>query len=203
MSLSAPPNQPQPPPLPQPAPPLTLKARLMREAHHWAALSWLRFALLALPIGMSVYMTPLLTITAYALWMWAGSSWAWRDRWASIWGLARRGGVFVALVLLVAALSSAQVWIFPQLTATLQNAWSAHLPGELSLSPLAGRFSIVARTLLLLPLAPALALYFEKVNPRTRVQLQRILTARVLAPKKPKPKQDASPTEQEAVPQEP
>ena len=201
MSLSAPPNQPQPPPLPQPAPPLTLKARLMREAHHWADLSWLRFALLALPIGMSVFMTPLLLITAYALWVWAGSSWAWRDRWASIWALARRGGVFMALVLFVATLSSAQVWIFPQLTATLQNAWSAHLPGELSLSPLDGRFSIVARTLLLLPLAPALALYFEKVNPRTRVQQQRILTVRDLAPKKPK--QDATPTAQKAAPQEP
>lgn len=201
MSLSAPPNQPQPPPLPQPAPPLTLKARLMREAHHWANLSWLRFALLALPIGMSVFMTPLLLITAYALWVWAGSSWAWRDRWASIWALARRGGVFMALVLFVATLSSAQVWIFPQLTATLQNAWSAHLPGELSLSPLDGRFSIVARTLLLLPLAPALALYFEKVNPRTRVQQQRILTVRDLAPKKPK--QDATPTAQKAAPQEP
>ena len=109
----------------------------------------------------------------------------------------------MVLVLFVAVLSSAQVWIFPQLTATLQNAWSAHLPGELSLSPLDGRFSIVARTLLLLPLAPALALYFEKVNPRTRVQQQRILTARDLAPKKPKPKQDAAPTAQKAAPQEP
>src|SRR5258708_5632579 len=203
MSMTAPPDQRQPPPLPQPAPPLTLKARIMREARHWADLSWLRFALLALPIGMFVFMTPLLPIPAYALWMGAGSSWRWRDRWASIWARARRGGVFVALVLLVAALSSAQVWIFPQLTATLQNAWSAHLPGELSLSPLAGRFSIVARTLLLLPLAPALALYFEKVNPRTRVQQQRILTAHDLAPKKPKPKQDVAPTAQKAAPQEP
>jgi len=203
MSMSAPPNQPQPPPLPQPVPPPTLKQRLAREHRHWADLSWPRFALLALPIGMFVFMTPLLPITAYALWVWAGLSWAWRDRWASIWALARRGGVFVALVLLIAALSSAQVWIFPQLTATLQNAWSAHLPGELSLSPFSGRFSIIARTLLLLPLAPALALYFEKVNPRTRVQQQRILTARDLAPKKPKIKQDAAPTAQEAAPQEP
>jgi len=203
MSLNTPPNQPQPPLLPQPAPPLTLKAWLIREARYWADLSWLRFALLALPIGVFVFMTPLLPITAYALWVWAGSSWAWRDRWASIWALARRGGVFVALVLLVAALSSAHVWIFSQLTATLQNAWSAHLPGELSLSPFAGRFSIVARTLLLLPLAPALALYFEKINPRTRVQQQRILTARDLAPKKPKAKQDAPSTAQKAAPQEP
>src|SRR6266699_4555593 len=191
MSMSTPPNQHQPPPLQQPARSLTLKARLMREARHWADLSWLRLALLALPIGVFVFMTPLLPITAYTLWVWAGSSWAWRDRWASIWALARRGGVFVALVLLIAALSNAQVWIFPQLTATLQNAWSAHLPGELSLSPFGGRFSIIARTLLLLPLAPALALYFEKVNPRTRVQQQRILTARDLAPKKPKIKQAA------------
>ncbi len=203
MSMSTPPNQYQPPPLPRPAPPLTLKTRLIREAGHWTDLSWLRFALLALPIGVLVFMTPLLPIIAYALWVWAGSSWAWRDRWASIRALARRGGVFVALVLLVAALSSAQVWIFPQLTATLQNAWSAHLPGELSLSPFGGRFSIIARTLLLLPLAPALALYFEKVNPRTRVQQQRILTARDLAPKKPKVKQDAPLATQEAAPQEP
>jgi len=199
MSMTAPPNQHQPPPLPQPAPPLTLKARIMREARHWADLSWLRFALLALSIGVFVFMTPLLPITAYALWVWAGSSSAWRDRWASIWALARRGGVFVALVFFVAALSSAQVWIFPQLTATLQHAWSAHLPGELSLSPFAGRSSIVARTLLLLPLAPALALYFEHVDPRTRVQQPRILTPRDLAPKKPKATQNVSSTAQEAA----
>jgi hypothetical protein len=193
MTLNTSPNQHQPPPLPQVAPPLTLKARLIREADHWTDLSWLRFALLALPICLLFFMTPLLPITAYALWLWAGESWDWRDRWASIWALARRGGVFMALVLSIAALSNAQVWIFPQLTATLQNVWSGHVPGELSLSPFGGRFSIIARTLLLLPLAPALALYFEKVNPRTRVQQQRILTARDLAPKKPK--QDAAPHE--------
>ena len=40
------------------------------------------------------------------------------------------------MVLLVAVLSSAQVWIFPDLVGALQAFWSAHLPGELSLIPL-------------------------------------------------------------------
>lgn len=202
MSLSAPPNQPQPPPLPQPAPPLTLKARIVREYRHWADLPAARFGLLVLPICLLVFISPLLPFVAYALWLWASSSWAWRDRWASIGALARRGGAFVALVLLVAVLSSAQVWMFPQLTATLQAFWHTHLPGELSLTPLLEP-SLAARTLLLLPLAPALALYFERVDPRTRVQQQRILTARDLAPKKPKAKPDASPSAQKAAPQEP
>ncbi len=198
MSLSTPPNQHQPLPLPQPAPPLTLKARLIREYRHWADMPPQRFGLLVLPICVLVFLSPLLPFVAYALWLWASSSWAWRDRWASIWALARRGGAFVALVLLVAALSSAQVWIFPDLTATLQAFWRAHLPGELSLTPLLEP-SLVARTLLLLPLAPVLALYFERVDPRTRVQHRRILTPRDLEPK-PKAK-PATPSE--AAPQEP
>lgn len=200
MSLSAPPNQ--PPSLSQPAPSLTLKQRLSREAWHWADLPPQRLALLLLPTCILIVLAPLLPIAAYALWLWASSSWAWRDRWASIWALARRGGVFVGLVLAWAALSSAQVWIFPGLTDTLQAFWRAHLPGELSLTPLLEP-SLVARTLLLLPLAPALALYYERVDPRTRVQQQRILTAHDMAPKQPKVKPDAPPTAQEAAPQEP
>ncbi len=156
-----------------------------------------------LPMGVCAFLTPLLPITAYALWLWASSSWTWRDRWASIWALAWRGGAFVALVFLVSLLSSTQAWVFPQLTATLQNAWSAHMPGELSLSPFDGRYSLVARTLLLLPLAPALALYFEKVDSRTQVQQQRILTAHDMAPKQPKAKQDAASTMQGTPRQEP
>lgn len=151
---------------------------------------------------MLVFFSPPLPVVAYALWLWASSSWAWRDRWASIWALARRGGAFVAFVLLIAALSSAQVWIFPDVTSTLQAFWHAHLPGELSLTPLLEP-SLLAHTLLLLPLAPVLALYFERVDPRTRVQQQRILTARDLAPKKPRARQDASPSAQKAAPQEP
>jgi pyruvate/2-oxoglutarate dehydrogenase complex dihydrolipoamide acyltransferase (E2) component len=200
MSMSAPPNQQQPPPLPQPAP-LTLKQRLAREAWHWADLPPLRFAGLLLPICVLLFIAPPLPVVAYALWLWASSSWDWRDRWASIWALARRGGVFVSLVLLFAALSSAQVWIFPDLAAALQAFWRAHLVGELSLMPLFEP-SLLARTLLLLPLAPLLALYYERIDPRTRVQQQRILTARDMQPKQPKPKQDTPPT-QKAAPQEP
>lgn len=200
MSVSAPPNQ--LPPLPQPAPPLTRKQRLMREARHWADLPPLRMAVLALSIGVLIFLDPPLPVVAYALWLWASSSWAWRDRWASIWALARRGGVFVGLVLIWAALSTAQVWIVPDVTATLQAYWRAHLVGELSLMPLLEP-SLLARTLLLLPLAPALALYFEKVDPHTRVQQQRILTARDVEPKKPKVKQDAPTAAQKDVPQEP
>src|SRR6266849_8977021 len=136
MSMSTPPNQHQPPPLPQPAPPLTLKARLMREAGHWSELPWRRFVGLLLPICILVFLDPPLPVVAYALWLWASSSWNWRDRWSSIGALARRGGVFVGLELLFAALSSAQVWIFPDLVGALQAFWSAHLPGELSLIPL-------------------------------------------------------------------
>lgn len=200
MSMSTPP--PQPPLLPQPAPPLTLKARLLREAWHWSNLSWRRFVGLLLPICLLVFLDPLLPVVAYALWLWASSSWNWRDRWASIGALARRGGVFVGLVLLVAALSSAQVWLFPDLVGMLQAFWNAHLPGELSLVPLF-RSSLLARTLLLLPLAPALAFYYERVDPRTCTQEQRILTARDMQPKPPKAKQDAASTAQETTPREP
>lgn len=199
MSLSTPPNQYQPP-LPQLVSPLTFKARIIREYRHWANLPGLRFVFLVLPICLLVFLSPLLPVVAYALWLWASSSWAWRDRWASIEALARRGGLFVGLVLVYAALSSAQVWIFPDLTATLQAFWRAHLPGELSLMPIFNP-SLVARTLLLLPLAPALARYFERIDPRTGTQQRRILTARDLQPK-PDIQQDKVPTPPEAAPQE-
>jgi hypothetical protein len=196
MSMNTPPPQPQLHPLPQPAPPLTLKARLMREAGHWSELPWRRFVGLLLPICLLVFLDPPLPVVAYGLWLWASSSWDWRDRWSSIRALARRGGVIVSVVLLVAALSSAQVWIFPDLVGALQAFWSAHLPGELSLIPLF-KTSLLARILLLLPLAPALTLYFERVDPRTRVQEQRILTARDMQPKPPKAKPDMPPAPQE------
>lgn len=190
MSLSAPPNRQQSRPL-RPAPPRTFKARLAGEYRHWNDMTTLTFVLLLLPSVLLLYVDPLLPIAAYALWLWVSSSWAWRDRWASIWALARRGGMFVGLVLICAALSSAQVWIFPDVTAALRAFWRAYLPGDLSLSPLDGP-SLVARTLLLLPLAPLLACYYERVDPRTRVQPQRILTARDIEPKKPTVKQDAA-----------
>jgi len=163
-----------------------------------------RFGLLVLPICLLVFISPPLPFVAYALWLWASSSWDWRDRWASIWALAHQGGAFVALVLLVAALSTTKVWIFPQLTAILQAFWRTHLPGELSLAPLSEP-SFVARTLLLLPLAPLLALYYERVDPRTRVQYQRILTPADLVERKTEAKAQkaTAPTTQEVPPQEP
>lgn len=194
MSMTAPPNHQPPPPLPQPAP-LTLKQRLAREAWHWADLPPLRFAGLLLPIGVFVFIAPPLPVVAYALWLWASSSGAWRERWASIWALARRGGVFVSVVLLFAVLSSAHVWFVPDLAAALQAFWRAHLPGELSLMPLFEP-SLLARTLLLLPLAPLLAVSYERIDPRTRVEEQRVLTARDMQPKQPK--QDAAPQEPKA-----
>src|SRR5215469_8772273 len=177
MSLTAPPDQ-----HPPQSAPLTLKARLIREYRHWDEMPALRFCLLLLPSMLLLVISPLLPLAAYALWLWAAHSWDWRDRWTSIWAWAKQGGVFVALVLVFASLSSAQVWVLPQLTAMLQAFWHAHLRGDLSLSPL-DLDGLLARALLLLPLAPALALLYEWIDPRTQVRLQRILTpADLVAP---------------------
>ena len=108
-------------------------------------------------------------------------------------------------MLLYAALSSINVWIFPQLTANAQAFWHAHLGGDLTLSP-SDLDGLVARTLLLLPLAPALALCYEWLDPRTRVQLQRILTpADLVEPKTDETKASStiSSTTQEATPPSP
>ncbi len=69
----------------------------------------------------------------------------------------------------------AQLWFFPEVISTMQTLWQAHLPGNLSLSPLDGH-TLIARVLLLLPVAPLLALLDEWIDPRTRVHLQRVLT---------------------------
>lgn len=179
MSLTAPPNQHQSLLPPRPAPP-TLKARLKDEWRHWEDMPILRLCLLLLPTSLLLVVSPLLPLVAYTLWLWASHSWDWRDRWTSIWAWAKQGGALVALVLAFAVLSSVQVWVLPQLTAALQAFWHAHLGGDLSLSP-SDLDGFVARTLLLLPLAPALALLYERIDPRTRVQLQRVLTPADLA----------------------
>ncbi len=180
MSLSAPPSQHHSLPPPRPAPPLTLKARLRDEYRHWDEMPVLRLCLLLLPTSLLLAISPLLPLVAYALWLWASHSWDWRDRWVSIWAWAKQGSAIVALVLVFTVLSSTQVWVLPQLTAALQAFWHAHLGGDLSLSP-TDLDGFVARTLLLLPLAPALALLYERIDPRTRVQLQRVLTPADLA----------------------
>lgn len=166
MSMIAPPNQPF----------LPLQRSLLKEEwHHWVDMPPLTFAFLVLPSALLCVVSPLLPIAAYTLQLWASSSFTWRDRWASIWVWAKRGSVFVALVFVISWLSAAHVWILPDLTAALQVFWHAYLPGDLSLSPL-DLDAFPARTLLLLPLAPACALLYEWADPRTRVQSQRMLT---------------------------
>ena len=176
MSMMVPPGQRQQslPPL-RPAHPIKAKALLAKEWRHLVDMSPLTLMLALLPSLVIFYINPLLPLTAYLLQLWASSSWSWRDRWASIGALARQGGWFVALVLVYTVLSSAHVWIFPALTESLQAFWRTHLPGDLSLSP-PGVGSLLVRVLLLLPLAPALALLYEHLNPRTSGQLSRVLT---------------------------
>jgi len=112
---------------------------------------------------------------------WAGSSWTWRDRWASIQAWAKQGTVLVAILVLLAWVASAHMGVVWALIAGLQTAWlTAHLPGILSLSPLDGH-ALGARSLLSLPLAPALSLYYERIDPRTQLHPQRVLTPADLA----------------------
>lgn len=173
MSMIAPPNQHQPF-LPQQTPP---RGSLLKEEwHHLSGMEPRRLGLLVLPSILLFVISPLLPMAAYALWLWASRSWAWRDRWASVTFWAKQGGVVVAFVLVLAALGATHVWIVPQLTEAAQAWWRTHLPGDLSLSPL-DPHALPARTLLLLPLAPALTLLYEYLDPRTQVQPQRRLTA--------------------------
>ncbi len=181
MSMIASPNQ-QKPSHPQ-SPPQWLRD----EWRHWAAMPPLRLCGLLLPSIVLLDVSPLLPIAAYALWLWAAHSWAWRDRWASITVFAKQGRWWIAALAACVALGEAHVWIVPQLLAAAQAFWHAHLPGDLSLSP-SDSDALIARTLLLLPLAPALALVYEYLDPRTPMHPQRILTSADLAePTKPAP----------------
>jgi hypothetical protein len=194
MSLTAPPNQHQPS-RPPPAP--ERRTWLAHEWQHWMTMPPLTFALLFVPGALLLYIAPLLPIATYALWLWSSGSWAWRDRWTSVCMWARQGGWLVAFLLLVAVLGVAHVWLVPAFIATAQAFWQAHLPGDLSLSPL-DLHALIARTLLLLPLAPALALCAEWLDPRTGVQPRRILTPADLV--KPTPRETAAPTHAPASP---
>jgi hypothetical protein len=193
MSLTAPPSR----QLPQQPAPLTLKARLMREYRHWEEMPGSRLCLLLLPSILLLVIAPLLPLAACALWWWAAHSWDWRDRWTSVRSWAKQGGAVVALVFIFAGLSSAQVWVLPQITATLQVFWHAHLGGDLSFSP-TDLDGLRARALLFLPLAPALALLYEWIDPRTQVLLQRILTPADVA--EPTPAPQAEPAQETAPP---
>ncbi len=194
MTLLAPPNQ-QQPAFP---PPHERNIWLAREWRHWKHLPLLTFALLLLLSTLLVVIAPLLPCAAYALWLWAAYSWEWRDRWTSIRVWAKKGSWLVTLLMAVAVLGVAHVWLVPEIIADVQAVWQAHLPGTLSLSPLA-LDALVARTLLLLPLAPALALCYERLDPRTCVRPRRILTpADLVAPTPRKTPDPASPPAQKA-----
>src|ERR1700730_6880693 len=143
-----------------------IKALLAREWEHYSERP-IRLSLALFLLSLLLFcLDPLLPLVASPLQLWAASHFAWRSRWASVWAFARAGGWFVALLLLYTALDGAHIWIIPTITRALQLLWQAHLPGDLSLSPF-DRYSLLARSVLLLPLAPALALCYEYIDPRT------------------------------------
>ncbi len=174
MQQPSPPNPPSTPPE---------RSWLTHEWDHFVEMPPLTAWLLMLPTLLVGLVNPLLPLVAYGIQHWAGASWTWRDRWASIWTWAKQGAWAVAILLLIAWLAAVHVLFFPALVAFLQNAWhTAHLPDDLSLSltPM-NRYALVTRILLFLPLAPALSLYYERIDPRTPMQPQRVLTTADLA----------------------
>ncbi len=174
MQQPSPPNPPSTPPE---------RSWLTHEWDHLVEMPSLTAWLLMLPTLLAGIINPLLPLVAYGIQRWAGASWTWRDRWASVWTWAKQGTWAVAILLLIAWLAQVHVLFFPALVAGLQNAWhTAHLPDDLSLSltPM-NRYALVTRILLFLPLAPALSLYYERIDSRTPMHLQRVLTTADLA----------------------
>ncbi len=191
------------PPLP-PQPKVTVRSVLTtvldRERAHWSALSLSTLCGLLLPSICLLAFSPLLPPVAYLLQRWAGSSWTWRDRWASVRTWAEYGSWFVGGLCILALLADAHVWFIPGLMAWAQSAWhSIDLPGELALFPLRGT-TVLARTILFLPLAPALALLYERIDPRTRADLQRVLSPSDLVPPPPPEPVPAQETPQQTTP---
>lgn len=197
MLLIAPPHPRQPARLRQTR---ILRRWLSQEWHHWKNIPPLPLMVLLFSTLPLVFLAPLLPVTAYLLWRWASSSWDWRDRWSSIWVWAKQGSVLVALLIILAVLGAAHVWIISRLLLAAQVFWETHFFGDLSLSPL-DLDALPARTLLLLPLAPLLALCYEWLDPRTCLQLQRMLTPGDLA--EPQPATDTLLTSLSATRMEP
>lgn len=189
----------RPPTLSPSSPRQHARSWLNEEWEHFEQMPLRTLCLLFLPSLLLIAVDPLLPIAACLMKRWAVSSWTWRDRWASIWVWAKQGACWTAALVGIVILGAAHVWIFPGLIAALQMLWHmAHLPGVLSLSPL-DSFSLVARSLLLLPLAPVLALYYERIDPRTRVSLHRVLTPTDQAPHPPTASPPAHPPKREAT----
>jgi hypothetical protein len=153
----------------------TLRSLLKEEWHRLEDMDPLRLCLLFLPTIVILCIDPLLPLAAYALQLWASLSWAWRDRWPSVIFWAKQGSGFVTLLLIYTALDVTHAWIIPDVTAMIQALWHTILPGTVSLDPFDER-ALLARSLLLLPLAPLLSLFYERLDPRTRVQNPRVLT---------------------------
>lgn len=180
MSIMQPPQSPS-----KPKP--TLRTRVEAERDHFEEMPYRRLFLLLLPNILLLYIDPLVPIIAYLLQIWAGSSHTWRERWASLVAGAKRCAIILAALALYLLLNHAQVWIIPTLTDDVQRFWQTYLPGILSLSLVNGQ-SLLARSLLLLPLAPILAVYDERIDPRTGKPLNRVLMPNDLKPKPPKRK---------------
>lgn len=179
MSMTVPPDHQQQPSRSRFSP--TFSLRLAREWHHLKALPKWSVMLLVLFSLAAACLTPLLPLAAFLLQCWAASSWCWRDRWGSLLAFAWQGSCFVGGVVIFAWLSSLPVLGFPVITISLQTLWHTFLPGSLSLWPL-GLDTLLARSLLLLPLAPALAVCYEQIDPRTGSALTRVLTPADLEP---------------------
>ena len=115
------------------------KSWLTPEWNHLDQMSLPTMGLLFVPTVLLGILNPLLPLVAYAMQRWAGSSWTWHDRWASVWTWAKQGAWIIAILVLLAWLAAVHFLFFPALVAGLQTAWlTAHLPGILSLSPLDG-----------------------------------------------------------------
>jgi hypothetical protein len=191
----------QPPSPPKQKP--TVHSWLKNEWNHLIEMDPLPLCLLGLPSILLLPLCPLLPPAAYALQQWAASSWAWRDRWTSVWSWAKQGVWFCAILAGFMILGRAHIWFFPELIVAIQAFWQAHLPGNLSLFPLDGH-ALFARTLLLLPLTPILALFYERIDPRTQVYHRRVLTpADLTKPPKKSPTPPPAPSKAPAANQTP
>ena len=177
MAMMQQPRPPSPPSSP------AEKSWFITEWDHLDTLSPSTMGLLLVPTLVLGLLNPLLPPVAYVMQRWAGSSWTWHDRWASVRTWAKQGAWLIATLLFIAWLAAVHFLFFPALVMGVQNAWhAAHLPDTLSLAltPL-NRYALVTRILLSLPLAPALSLYYERIDPRTQMQPQRVLTPADLA----------------------
>ena len=190
--------QPQSPSKPKP----TLRTRVASEWEHFEQMPYSRLLLLLVPSVLLLIIDPLVPIAAYLLQTWAGSSHTWRERWASLVAAAKKCGIILAALAIYLLLDHAQIWLIPTLTFSLQLLWHAYLPGILSLSPVGGQ-SLLARSLLLLPLAPILAIYDERIDPRTGEQLNRVLMSNDLKPPKRKAPPVAAPSPAPTTPPNP